>query len=1146
MAERLNMADITPTEAARAQMLDQAVAQATRRELPKLGPEIPILRPPTPEPTEQPRRQPSVFENVLNRIRALQRQPPSADRDTALQAAVQERDRLREAANELVLLQDVKADLFEIYYGARVGITKTQKLYGESGMPPKLQELRDRQARAETTSWEDTWENWEEGLRGFWSDPGRQAQVATYGGIADDFYRQSLSLIRGVVQNRHRYERGYPENIEVFNKIWNYNWESEHERTYELTTFDDVRELVERERKKRYWVPNRGDYDSWIQLVADDLHEVEESIPFILDYIRTKFEPDDPNKVFETLEQEKGKIIKAIEKYGFERGYEVRKPEFRMLRRLKSRLGTEINLLGAEFFAKLVHEDWGPYLKYMGTIARSFHDTETQDHFVDAMYLDNEGMMGLALHKFEENDGEYWRYGKNTAATPTHFQIKEGQRWQERKREEILNFLVNRELRPMEELLRDHPAFQKLKAQMDDLDSNDPDYWNNPAFKTRWQEYVEKVLDWERSGKQGDPRETQRVLFQHPLARAFLNDEEFEQMFRDIQRRNNETNDQFERRLRAKKERVQTVIETALRMATAFQQDVSAGGPRHILTADQKQALGLPVDDEAIPHDRLIRVMSERAVREDAAKPWKLRKFKITHVLKDILHIHRNLPLFSNWYLGAHDTIRPGLIANGISKVSELMEWLREKRQVRALDPDDYLGGDEKTSITREIESGDREFTEMLEVYAREVFGNYFNFPGHDTEGGGNKEARNLNKFPYGQSWGTIELSSLIKHMWLGEQDFLHAFGCSSWKQFVGLAKGGNEIVFNNMGGLFESPRDAEYWVRRIGAIVEQSKLLTSGGEKGGHGVFNDGWGSGFFLWRALNRAASFLNVDQVNKAFQGTKTPIDQFTTIRDSDMAYHNLDQKTYEAYVKLAFQFVAPLVSIFETRLKIENVYSRNPGTAMFLNTFTWYSVSQWMDRNWEEYRGKFGNALDVDLHMARMFIRTALYESRFIYYDDQWDQRMLGYTIPKAEWEYIQNTNWDSMTEDERKKYRPITKIISYETDSQGRTIAQEDIKDRDDNVIVKKGNSVEGERISGILDAFPKEWRDEIIARHNQKEEPWIIPMGLNTEYPETLGVIKQLKKFGEHSGMRSIYEKLFDPNEILKQIRQRKTVNRAA
>lgn len=336
--------------------------------------------------------------------------------------------------------------------------------------------------------------------------------------------------------------------------------------------------------------------------------------------------------------------------------------------------------------------------------------------------------------------------------------------------------------------------------------------------------------------------------------------------------------------------------------------------------------------------------------------------------------------------------------------------------------------------------------------------------------------------------------------------------------------------------------------MKRIAGTVEQSKALTSGGEKGGHGMLNDGWGSGFFLWRALNRAADFLNKRQTSSVqqFAGTNIAIDPYTTINDPEMAYHNLDQKTYEAYVKLANQFVAPLVAIFEARLKLENVYGRNPGTAMFLNTLTWYSVSNWMDRNWEEYRGRFGNALDVNLHMARKFIHTALYENRFILSDTEWDQRMLGYVIPTQEWNNIQNTNWGSMTEDQRREFRPIIKVTSYEVDIQGRVIASDQIKDRNGNVIFNKGDVVEGEMVPGILDGFPKEWRDIIIARNNQKAESWILPMGLNSEYPETLGVIKQLKKFGEHPGMRSIYEKLIHPDQISKQIRQRITVNRAA
>lgn len=1123
----------------------------------------------------------SVFDGVLTRIRDLEAQPPSADRDRRLQEAIQQRDNMRVEFNRLGFFNNVKGELFQTYYDSRVEVTRKQKLYGDeySRQKPKLQELAEMQQ--DPNSWE--------ARKGFWSDPQRQVLEATYGGIVDDFYQESLSMIRVVVNNRNAVLSG--DEVEKLNQFWNYSWEWDPGEDHrEMSNFDDVREQVEKERKKRYFVPSRGDYESWIMLVADDLDEVEESIPFMLDYIRTKFQPNDPNKVFETVEQEKDKIIKALDKFGYERGYEIGSPEYRKVRRVKSRLGYEINLAGAEYFAKLLHESWDPYLKFMGTVARSFQDTETQDHFIDAILLDNDGMMMLAIDQFEANDGEYWRYGRNTAATQNNLQIGDGQRWQANRREGILNHLVNNELKPMDELLQNHPAFQRLRAQLEQLDQEDIaattqpgvqgyilDAAGNRTSQTRWQEYTEKALEWQGKRTIGDPRDKrQRVLFQHPLARA-LTDQEFRQMYRPIQRIPGETDSQFNRRLREKKERMQATIDTALRIATAFQQDAHAGLARHVLTPAQKQELGLPVDDEAIPHNRLMRAMLERAVREDAAKPPKRQRFKLTHVLQR-MGLERDLPLFSNWYLGAHDTIRPGLIFNGVSRIPELMEWLREKRQVRALDPDDYLGGDFKTSLAREPEA-EREFWEIMEVYVREQYPNYFNFPGHDTAGGGVKEMRNALAFPYGQSWATVELSSLVKNMWLGEQAFLPAFGCSTWKQFVGLAKGGGEIVFQRMGGLFESPRDAENWVKRIGILNEQSKLLTSGGEKGGHGILNDGWGSGFYRWRALNRNAKFVNVDQGK--IKGTDDTADQFLTIRNPDLAYGNLTEETYEAYINLAAQFIAPLVSLFQARLKLENVYGRNPGTAMFLNTLTWYSVSNWMDRNWEEYRGKFGNALDVNLHMARKFIRTFLYENRFMYYDDQWDRLMLGYTIPTKDWERIQKgpyydlddplildeekkrirvlykdrgptgqqmtdqqimaLNWGDLTEEEKKEFKPIKKVIRYGVDATGQTLRYT----KDEYGRIKFEGGVEGGyTVEGILDAFPKEWRAEIIARNNQPDKPWIIPMGLDTAYPETMGVIQQLAKFGEHPGMRSIYEDLLRPEQVLRQTRPRKAVKR--
>lgn len=1249
-------------------------------------------KPPPVERSQMPR---SDFKDIVSQIKTLEKQDPG---DPRLEGLRHQRDELRREVNSFGWFNPVKEELFDLYYDSRVKVDRDQKFGTDEwkrrtgGAPGRLELLKKTEEGAATESWEGNWLDEDRKSRGFWDSTQVQKVIdeyqkrdttvtkeqlmGRYGGIIDDFKEESLKMIRAVVVDRHMFNRvgldrvrnkhhlisdesyrnnGLSSTDANGNGLWDYEWTSVGTgETEYLKNFDAIRSLVEHERRKKYFIPNLGDYESYIKLVADDIEEVEEDIPYILSFFQYKFGTGEPKKIQEGYEEETRKLHKALEKFGMDLGYEREKPEFREFRRLSSKVDQNLKLLQTFEFSNLAYLDWQPYLQSGGDLGRCFTDNEYQDSIPDSILLDRDGLMLLALQEFERNNGEYWRYGSNNADTPLHFKEGDARAWQERRKDEMKENLMKKQLRTMDDLLSltldehgriaaygipKHPAFQRLKAEFDALDAKDTqegkalvDYYGKPM--TRWQEYCEKAICWQRNetfteeitvkdkkGRDvkvtrkvfriGDVRDyKQRVLFQHPLARS-LTEEEFDKMYDEI----DPDAPEFRKLRDEKKRKIDSIVGfsvdsvgTAERMARAFQEDASAGLARHLVSFAQMRAIGLiaedvpqnytfnkegwPVDTngsiitrevlhyaldlegkpikkdgrlipEAVPHKVLLKHLCKLAMDRDwedvEGNNEKQRgmRFKLSYVMKK-MGITRSLPLFSNWYLGAHDTLRPNWLADIEKALPGFASLMKVKGVVRGLDSDDEFGGDEKTVLTRVIED-ERELVEMMEVYIKDQFHEYFNYPGQDTRGGGNKEGRNLFLLPFGQSRGTVEMNGMIPHIWLGETDFLSSYGCDNWMDFIGLYKLSDEATYKAKGSLFETPRDAEYWFRRVGAIIEQQKLWISDSDKG-KAVLNSGWGLGFFMWRAMNRAATFIgHKEHIILGSNNKDLRADAYTTLYDPEAAYRQLDERTYESYIKLAFQFLTPIMAIFEARQKLENVYGRSPGTAKFLNTMTWFALSRWMDTNYEEFRGKYGNALDVNLHMARKFIHTALFESKLIFSDEEWDQRMLGYTIPKNIWDEITTKNWSDMTEEEQDKLKErfdkltegvkkIPKTIRYQVDEKGNAIKYK--KDSGGRVIFEK-DSLVGENIPGIIDDFPPAMQKIILGRHNNHDTGWILPMGLNSEFPETLGTIKQMTKRetdsqGNPSKMAQIYLKLLHPEQFKIQTRERITVKRAA
>lgn len=1074
---------------------------------------------------ERLQRPQSTFRQTIDRIEQLQQQPSSPDRDAALAEMIQYRDRLRREARDLGLFNSSKIELSGLLYDARVKVTNSAKEgkdeYEGRGKLHKLSAVqqvshdpdwvvRDQQT-AQALQGEKIFQG--EVKTGIWSsslvknieqryaDRGHQVILEQrYGGVVDDFYQNTIDIIVDVVRDRKRYTLStdsYPDPI--INDLWDGPvvdvsgnvLKDEEGQNVIADSFNDVRAAIEEARRQEPWVPNRADYETYIKFVADDVEEFEEMIPYIVAKVIRKLGNGQPEKLNNRLESEKERLDGALVNFHVETEAEFR--------RLKSTLANNLDLMGAYFFSEKIQDDWGAYLNYLNSLAIATENTEQQDHLVDALFLDKDGLTVLAVNQFCKDDGIFWRYGQNSADIATKaYEINKLFRWQENKRKEIGRFLMANKLKSMGVLLgiepdqngstATHPAFQRLKDQFALLDEADKaanngnilDADGNPTTQTRWAEYCTKALNWQKTGRFGDPRDAERVTFEHPLARSFKPPTKNAQG--QIQ---SELLDMFEEDRQVsedkwyastKRRKVKSIVQKAERISRVFMIDSAAALAWHVFQNDAQReeankyltAAGMdPLEPgEALPQKTLFRALMLSLVREDQRKQPKDKAFKIFYLLTEKLGIDIDIPTFGAWYIGAHDTTRPSVLLQAVGKDNQ-PGGLAEAMPAR--------GMDEKNTGAMWAER-ERRLRLLMQMVMKAKFGGsgrYFNFPGHDTKGGGVKDVRNYLNLMYGTSTNTVWLNDLVKDMLPLEQEFPSDFGATRdpITQLVGLYKGGNEVVYAQSGyvGLIENPRDFKAHVKRTVTNVERGKILTSG-NKEGYAMLKDGPFSGMYQWR------DYIFSAVKNGGFIGD-TPEDYLlkTSLDEARLKMH---EATYKAGIDLAAKTIGPLIEVMKQT--VDSTFGPNPGTARFANTLLWYAVSKWMDTS-REYREKPGYAMDGNTHVARYFMHQYLLEygnNGLIYDDKDFDEIMLGYVIKQDG-----------------------TRVTRYDVEIRN---GQQVTKD-------ENGNWITGEIQEGLIDAFPEDLRKQILEGvetnitdiSGKKIRDYWLPFGLKSKYPET-------------------------------------------
>lgn len=1149
------------------------------------------------------------FEEINFTIESFQEKETSgnlsSEEQTFLKEALDQRDQLLKEANEVHKLFTASQDsLVGIYYGSRVKVSRVEKEgqgeYEGRGTLQKLATLqeiirdpslieKDRTGRVQQIVRESRLFLGEE-QTGFWKGKDLKL-VEKFRGIVDYFNRKGIDLVADVVKNRKIYTQQDPKNPKYLDEKFCDLWKGvavrdalghvlvdEDGREITAENFDDIRDAIEEARRREPWVPNRLDWEAYTRFVADDPAELEEMMPYIVARVIRKLGTGQPDKLSTKGEQEKERLDAAMA------NFQVESED--VFRRLKSELNANLNATLTYFFSDHVRTDWGPYLSYLNLLAEGAQNTEQQDHLVDAFILDRDGLTMLAAQQFLVEDGIYWRYGQNSKNLDPESHEKPRDmsklsRWQVKRKREISHFLMNHKLRKMGDLLNltldqqgnitgygvpRHPAFQRLKKIYDEQDTGDKkitgtgqvlDADGNPTSETRWQEYCRKALDWERTGRFGNPGEAPRVIFQHPLARSFKRptktatgqvyyefldmfevDKDVSEAFLDsIKKGVKPTNATSYERTTSRK--VKSNMQKAEHLCRNLMLDSAAVLAWHYCkTQDEVNEINsylVPAGidritiNEAIPQKTLYRALMQALIREDKTKLPKDRTFKIYDVLTELLDIDIDLPTFGAWYIGAHDTTRSTLLLAAIDKDTR-PGGLKEAMPAPEMD--------EKNTGTMWGEK-ERRMGLLVQMVMFAKFGRvlktdgkkesrYFNFPGHDTKGEGRKGAgvkdiRNYLNLLYGTSRGTVWLDDLLDVALPLEPELPKNYGATEdvITELVGLAKGGNEAIFAQTGyeGILENPRDWTSAVKRTATNEQYSRTLITGNkDKEGYAMLKDGPFRRMYRWRDY----SISNLEH------GFRAPQFSYETILNNPAAaISEMNEATYKAGLDLAAEIIEPAVIAMKD--VVESTFGPNPGTAKFARSLLKYGIFKWMDTSWE-YRGKPGYAVDGNLHIARYMMNQYLLEygdKGLIYYDNEWDEIMLGY-ITQAD----------------------DTRVIRYEVEAghPGQTKKFE---------IDKSGNRtgeyewVTGVVQEGLIDAFPKKLRDEIIngkdvaiidgdgkVVSDQKGniityKDYILPFGMDSTYPETFA-----NYFRDTKAVREDYK------NALGQIKPRKKVTR--
>lgn len=918
-------------------------------------------------------RERSLFDQTKWRIFRFSQVPVGEDpaaaqsRQERLTAAGQERVRLLEQLNRAGLFNEAKTDLYDILETLRNHST-WRELITEGGLRRNIRAISKEEHEAGH----------------FWDDVRRVELMPAARNAVNFFYEGSAMLIEHMLRNPSDPNR--PDIFELPD-------DPDARLVAQLWDFPTVREGIERARRRqRLYRRTGGAYYEMYEFLIHHPNELSRAQDEFIEDSATSFGGSTLDKMHTQL-QSRAEVVDRM----FSEIMNVFNitMEDEAFKKLRSAGHAKYNVYGSAFFGGKGRIGAQAFFHYLEGLMQSVDNKPEFSNSIESLLFDEEGQNYAALELMTANDGASIRQGI-TQADPVG-QKGERRRFETRSQRQMQEWLATYKLKRFEDLV-DHPAFQRLRAKLDQTDGGLAGQTTlrtqDPTYLTPWEIYSKLATGGFSQDELAalSPEMRQRLEDfnykpKHKLARR-LSEQEFWDMYEPLSPQ--ELAD--EELMADKRTKARNALRWAERINRTFLVDSRFASPRLKLESGENKPVILEIRD-------LLKIL----IDNDSQRSPSEQLFKISNLFRK-LGMDLTLPIYGGFHLGADDQERQDAVRKLIEQEPELnnllQNWINEGKRDRDL-------------IMRWLEE-ERRVIRLVERFVRYKNDNYRIDPERSktTEGvgirgyfnfkGGVKDWKSLIFGPWGISTSSVKVKELVKAADFYTRDFLYNFGCWTWREFVPYLERDDEVQYFEEGPLFSEPLDAVFWKQVLERALNARLLWTAKAGKEGKppGILQGGPIAG--AWTIRPVIFPVYSQGALQDKWSEGKVPKNQITL---SDKDFDDTARTTTRAeYIKTTANIVANTQNIMSDKEYLETIFSEGPETQLFEDTLLAHDVLFWMDTS-SEYSEPYGFANEARSPAARKYYTTVWKESGLIYPDEhlldkqkEWP-KMIGDLIDK---------------------------------------------------------------------------------------------------------------------------------------------------
>lgn len=906
-------------------------------------------------------RERSLFDQTQWRIFRFSQVPAGEDpaatqsRQERLTAAEQERVRLLEQLNREGLFNEAKGDLYDILETLRNHLT-WRELIIEGGLGRNVRAISKEEHEAGH----------------FWDDVRRIELMPAARNAVNFFYEGSAKLIEHMLRNPPDPNR--PDTFQLPD-------DPAARLVARLWDFPTARERVEgARRRQRLYKRTGAAYYEMYEFLVHHPNELSRAQEEFIEDSATSFGGSTLDKMHSQLQSRAEVMDRMFSEMMNVFNITMEDEAFKQLR---SAGHAKYNVLGSAFFGGKGRIGASAFFHYLEGLMQSVDNKPEFSNSIESLLFDEEGLNYAALELMTANDGAFIRQGI-TQEDPVGLK-GERKRFEARSLSDMQEKLAKRKLKRFEGLV-DHPAFQRLRAKLDQTDGGlvgqTAQKTQDTTYLTSWEIYSKLAsggfLPDELAALHPDMR--QRVEDfnykpKHKLARR-LSEQEFSDMYEDLTPEEL-ADEEFmvERRTKAR-----NALRWAERINRTFLVDSRFASPRLKLENGENKPVILEIRD-------LLKILIDN---DSQLFPPTEQLFKISNLFRK-LGMDLTLPIYGSFHLGADDQERQDAVRKLIEQEPELnsllQNWMSEGRRDRDL-------------IMRWLEE-ERRVIRLVERFVRYKNDNYRDDPeksktvegvgvkGYFNFKGGVKDWKNLIFGPWGISTSSVKVKELVKAADFYIRDFLYNFGCWTWREFVPYLERDDEVQYFEEGPLFSEPLDAVFWKQVLERALNARSLWTAKAGKDGKppGVLQGGPIAG--AWTIRPVIYPHISPQGAPDKYDVGKDKLPKnFITLTPEEFDEKALTDTRAE-FIKTTANIAANTQNIMSDKEYLETIFSEGPGTQLFENTLLAHDVLFWMATS-PEYSEPFGYADQARSPAARKYYKTVWKESGLTYKEDQWEE------------------------------------------------------------------------------------------------------------------------------------------------------------